>query len=367
MSDFNFVDYDPLEIRKNYEQAYSEIVGGVITKGDPMSDFLDYITFITSLIYSKIDYTGKMNLLRFAEAEYLDALGEVVGEVREPAQKALTTIKYKFSKAFQSVFIIPKGHKTSASGIYFETISAAQLPIGATEIDIKCECSTAGEIGNGFNVGEITTIVDPLSYLQNVSNITATQGGAEEEEDETFKEKIRTNPTARSVAGPASSYVYHTKKSHQDVTDVHVVSEKGSGIVKVYPLLKDGVIPGDDILGTIKQNLENKEIKPLTDQVETLAPEVVEYDIGIKYFIIDDTTTDEENLKTTIEKSIDDYISWQHSILGRDISPDNLIRLVMNAGAKRVEITSPNYTILQKTQVAKLRNKNLIYGGKEIE
>lgn len=38
-----------------------------------------------------------------------------------------------------------------------------------------------------------------------------------------------------------------------------------------------------------------------------------------------------------------------------------------NAGAKRVEVTSPNFLKLEKTNVAKLRNNTLTYGGVEIE
>ena len=367
MSDFNFISYDPVEIRKNLEKSYSEIVGGTINKGDPMSDFLDYITFVNTLLYSKINYIGKMNLLRFSTGEYLDALGELIGEVREEAKKSLTTIRYKFSKPFQSVVIIPKGHKTSAQGLYFETITATQLNIGATEVDIKCECSTPGEIGNGFEIGDITTIVDGIPFLQSVTNITATQGGAEKEGDDSLKEKIRLNPTARSVAGPASAYEYHTKKSNQNVIDVFVTSDKGTGIVKVYPLLKNGEVPGEDVLNSIKANLTNKEIKPLTDQVQTLAPIEIQYDIDVKYFIVDDPTTDKEAIKKNIENAVNEFINWQHCKLGRDINPSKLITLMSNAGAKRVEVTSPNFLKLEKTNVAKLRNNTLTYGGVEIE
>lgn len=367
MSDFNYIDYDPVEIRKKLEEAYIEIVGSKIGKGDPMSDFLDYVAYINSMIYSKINYTGKMNLLRFATGEYVDALGELIGEVRSPAKKALTTIKYKFSKAFQSVVIIPKGHKTEALGVYFETISATQLEIGQTEVDIKCECTLTGEIGNGFEVGEIKTIVDGIPYLESVINITPSQGGAEEEEDESLKEKIRMNPTARSVAGPAASYEYHAKKSHQDVIDVFVTSEVGSGIVKVYPLLKHGEIPGQDILNSIQADLSDKSIKPLTDQVQTLVPIKKQYDINLKYFIIDDVSIDKEATKRNIEKAVDEYIEWQHSKLGRDVNPSKLITLMGNAGAKRVEITSPSFSKLERTHIAKIRNKTISYGGVEIE
>lgn len=367
MSDFNFISYDPVEIRKNLEKSYSEIVGGTINKGDPMSDFLDYITFINTLLYSKINYTGKMNLLRFATGEYLDALGEIIGEVREEAKESLTTIRYKFSKSFQSVVIIPKGHKTSAGGLYFETITATQLNIGVTEVDIKCKCETPGEIGNGFEIGEITTIVDGMPFLESITNITPTQGGAEKEDDDSLKEKIRLNPTARSVAGPATAYEYHTKKSNQNVIDVFVTSERGSGIVKIYPLLKNGEIPGEDILNSIRVNLTNKEIKPLTDLVQTLAPLETQYDINAKYFILDDPTTDKETIKKCVENAVNEFINWQHAKLGRDINPSKLIAMMSNAGAKRIEITSPNFTKLDKTNVAKLRNNTLTYGGVEIE
>lgn len=367
MNDFKYIDYNPEVLRKTFEEAYRVIVGGALAKGDPISDFLDYVTFISSMIYSKIDYTGKMNLLRYSKGEFLDALGEIVGEEREPSKKALTTIKYKFSKTFQSVIIIPKGHKTESRGIYFETISATPLQIGMNEIEIKCECTLPGEIGNGFEVGEISTIVDSIAYLESISNVTRSQGGAEKEEDETLKEKIRINPASRSVAGPEASYIYHTKKSHQDVIDVYVTSPPRSGIVKIYPLLKNGEIPQEDILEVIKNNLNNKDIKPLTDQVQTLQPEVSEYDINLTYFITDDITIDTEKVKKDIETSIQNYIDWQCCKLGRDINPNQLIRFILNNGAKRVELSNPVFTKLEKIQVAKLKNKIVNYGGKEIE
>ena len=38
---------------------------------------------------------------------------------------------------------------------------------------------------------------------------------------------------------------------------------------------------------------------------------------------------------------------WQSGKLGRDIVPDELIRRVLEAGAKRCVITSPSYTVLR--------------------
>lgn len=367
MNNFNYVDYDPFEIRKTFEKGYEEIVGCKINKGDPISDFLDFATYITTILYSKINETGKMNLLRYAKGPFLDALGEIPGEVRGEAKKALTTIKYTFSKPFESVVIIPKGHKTTARGLYFETISATELKIGETTTNIRCECATPGTLGNGFGIGEIITIVDGIPFLESVTNLTVSQGGAEKEDDESFREKIRANPTARSVAGPATAYIYHTKKSNHDISDVFVTTTKGTGIVKIYPLMKNGEIPGSDVLESIKLALENKEIKPLTDQVQVLAPGITNYDINVKYFIEQNPTADIELIKKNIENSVNNYINWQHEKLGRDINPSKLITMMTLAGAKRIEIIAPSFTKLEKTNIAKLKNKAVVYGGVEVE
>lgn len=367
MSDFKFVDYDPAVIRNELEKAYINIFGSKIEQGDPMSDFLDYITFIFCLVLSKIDNSGKMNLLRFSKAEYLEAIAENVGEAREEAKGALTTIRYTFSKSFDGVVVIPKRHKTEAFGLYFETMNDSELRIGQKEIDIECQCSTKGISGNGIGIGEIVNIVDPIAYLQKVSNLTETAGGVDVESDDSLREKTRTNPTSKSVAGPEAAYIYHTKNAHHGIVDVHIDTIKGTGIVKVYPLLEDGVIPSQEVLNIVSSALNAKEVRPLTDYVEPTKPGAVSYNIDLTYYIVDDSSINETELRAAIETSVENYIKWQCEKLGRDINPDRLTALIIAAGAKRVDIVSPVRVSLSKTQVANLGSKNIKYGGKEIE
>ena len=111
--------------------------------------------------------------------------------------------------------------------------------------------------------------------------------------------------------------------------------------------------------------MNDKKIRPLTDKVQVSGPDVIRYDIDIKYYInksdIDKAVTIQKNVNQAIEK----YISWQKGMIGRDINPSNLIALIIQAGAKRVEINSPERKVLSNTQIGLINNKNVIYGGLE--
>ena len=63
--------------------------------------------------------------------------------------------------------------------------------------------------------------------------------------------------------------------------------------------------------------------------------------------------------------AINDYINWQKSEIGRDINPDVLRQKILNAGAKRVDITSPIFTIVDEDSVASLEAQSVTYGGLE--
>ena len=63
--------------------------------------------------------------------------------------------------------------------------------------------------------------------------------------------------------------------------------------------------------------------------------------------------------------AINDYINWQKSEIGRDINPDVLRQKILNAGAKRVDIISPAFTIIDEDSVASLTTQSVIYGGLE--
>jgi phage-related baseplate assembly protein len=102
----------------------------------------------------------------------------------------------------------------------------------------------------------------------------------------------------------------------------------------------------------------------MTDKVSALAPQVVNYEVEIKYY----TTKDEET--STIEAiegvggAIEKYNEWQTAALGRDINPDQLRRFILapstGSGALRVDVVKPTFVDLSKAQIAKLSGSPII-------
>ena len=55
----------------------------------------------------------------------------------------------------------------------------------------------------------------------------------------------------------------------------------------------------------------------------------------------------------------------QENLRRTRVNPDELTRMIVDAGAKRVSITSPAYTAIGKTQLPVLKSKTVVYGGIE--
>ena len=130
-------------------------------------------------------------------------------------------------------------------------------------------------------------------------------------------------------------------------------------------MLKEGEVPGEESISSLKEYLSQPSIRPLTDQVVVKAPELIPYDLKVKYYINQSDSNRVISIKTCVEEAIRNYEIWQRSKMGRDINPNELIRLILVAGAKRVEITSPDFKVVGAESVASLHSETISYGGLE--
>lgn len=134
------------------------------------------------------------------------------------------------------------------------------------------------------------------------------------------------------------------------------INREMAGEVKIVPILAGGEIPDPDMLKKVKEACSASDVRPMTDLVLVEAPEQVEYDIDITYY------TTEENESDCIETiegangSIQQFIEWQGTKLGRDINPDRLRTLCLapgnGTGCKRIVVNAPAFTPLMETQIA---------------
>lgn len=195
-------------------------------------------------------------------------------------------------------------------------------------------------------------------------NTTLSEGGADVESDEDLRERIWIAPESYSCAGSEGAYIFHTKSASALISDVAIHSPQ-PGYVDVYVMLKDGSIPSTEMLNKIANRLNGKKVRPLTDTVTVKAPTTFYYDINLEYYISDDDSAQASQIIRAVNQAVDDFIKWQSEGLGRDLNPSELIKRVMAAGVKRVNVISPVFTPLDNFSAALVRNKTLNYEGLE--
>ena len=153
---------------KNADVITSEIISiyesqseRVLARGDPVRLFLETITLIIIQQRSLIDYAAKQNLLAYAEGNFLDHLGALLGVRRLEASPAKVTIKFSLSESQPAKILIPEGTRVSpGNNILFALDNAVEINAGTLTCEAICTCTESGIIGNDFLPGQIKKLVD---------------------------------------------------------------------------------------------------------------------------------------------------------------------------------------------------------------
>jgi len=371
LPDISFIDDKQLEevqseMTRDYQNRYKEITGKevVLDRADPMSLILYALSVQVYQAMLYVDKTGKQDLLKYSYGPYLDNLAAMKGIARESAKPSRAMVRFTLAEIRPTVVEIPAGSRLTNGDIYFQTESYASIPSGETSVDIPCVCMTLGVAGNGLSVGEINILVDPVPYVAKVSNTEVTTGGADIEDDDTLKDRIYIAPSRYSVAGPEDSYEYWTRTYNSNITDVLIYSDNPVEVIIEF-IMKDGELPSESMVQGLQIFLQNEQIRPLTDKVIVRKPETVDYTINAKYFINKSDLKKVDTIKAAVDKAVNEYVVWQCSKIGRDINPSKLIQMMVEAGAKRVELSLPIFQVIGKANVAKLSKKIITYGGLE--
>lgn len=374
LPDVSFAEKAADAVLSDLVAGYEAAAGRRLYPGDPVRLFLATIAYELAYQRSLIDYTGKMNLLAYATGDYLDQIGAMLGVTRLPAAHAVCTVRFLLQEARSQDTLIPEGTRVSDGGnVYFATAEAAVVSAGSLFADVQCLCTEAGSVGGGIAAGELNVLVDPIAYVVSVSNISAASGGADTEGDENLRERIRLAPESFSVAGPYGAYEFYARSAHQDIIDVAVMGPERTdgtyrvepGEVHVFPLMAGGVLPSQDILNIVSAVLNDEKVRPLTDTVIVLSPEILNYQLSLTYYIDRKDAAVALSIQQAVENSVAEFIVWQRERLGRDVNVSELVRRVMEAGAKRVAVSSPEFTVTRANVVAVCTSSAVTFGGLE--
>ena len=369
----DFIDGMTLEqlesgMKSRYEQKKEELTGYPVSlqPADESSLILNACAVYMFQGFQFVQRAGEQNMLGMSYGNALDQLGALAGVTRKDAQAAVCTLKFTLSEKRTSVTSIPQGTMASASGqVYFATTEYAEIPAGQLSVEVPAACTVTGEVGNGYAVGTITTMIDRIGYVESVTNVNSTAGGADIESDESLADKIFLAPSGFSVAGPTDAYAYFCKAHNSQIDDVYVDSPTPGSVV-VYITMEGSKLPEEAVIEDLEEYLKDDQVRPLTDNVSVSAPQTVDYSVSVKYWINRSSAGQAASLQEDIEAAVQSYIEWQQAKIGRDINPDQLIQMMVAAGAKRVEITAPTFKSIQKTQIPAITDEATVtYGGVE--
>lgn len=359
-----FIETDPEKIKSELITGYETASGRTLAAGDPVRLFILSIADRFIQLRTAVNIANQQNLLPYAEGDKLDAKGRDARVERLPASTAITTLEFTLSQTLGEAYIIPAGFEVTNGTITFATIEQLVIPAGELTGATLAHCTTAGAVGNGLFAEQINTIVTPMPFLASAKNITQTTGGADVESDADYADRIRLAPNSYSVAGPTKAYEYHAYSVSSSIIDVSITSPS-AGKVNIYPLLENGELPSDDMLQLIHNHLSADTIRPLTDHVVVLKPTAKEYKINVDYWISRDDTSKAAAITAAVDAAVEEYRIWQQSKIGRDITPDELIARVINAGASRVDLSTlqPTWTELTNSQVAQCTSITVNFKG----
>lgn len=374
-TEYQFIPTDTEAIVSNLTAMYEAFTGMTVQPASPEMQFIRWVSNIVIQERVMNNYTGNQNIPSRAEGENLDALAELTYLHDRPESKAATCkMRFSISEAQDTAILIPAGTRiTDADGtLTWETVEDVYVPIGDTSVEVQARCQTVGLIGNGYAAGQINALVDVYDYYSECANITASEGGSDRATDDEYYELMRASMDAYSCAGARGGYIYWAKQVSTEIADV-VANSPTPGVVKIYVLMEGGALAGEEMKGEVLAACSEDEKRPLTDQVFVEDAEVVPYDINFTYYLQTGRTKSAAEITAAVNAAVEKYIAWQHAKLGRDINPDELREYLYHTGIKRIELTSPAFTVLRdgkdKTvpQVAAVGTVTITNGGYEDE
>lgn len=363
---YQFASTDTNGIISDLIAGYELIMKNTVRPASPEMQLIRWMAHIIVQERMLNNWTGNQNIPSRADGANLDALAELTHiQSRPAASPAACTVRVQLPEPQGQAVLVPAHTRmTDISGtLVWETGEDYYIPAGERSMDVPVRCQTVGTAGNGYAIGQINRLVDAFPFPLECANITVSDGGANEPTDDEFYELMRTSMDAYSCAGARGGYIYFAKQVSPDIADI-VANSPTPGVVKLYILMKGGTLATGEMKNKVLAACSADEVRPLTDWVSVEDAEVVPYEIQFTYYVHEHSSRSGAEIAAAVQRAVEEYIQWQSAKLGRDINPSKLHALLMQAGVKRVEISSPLFTHLRDGSPA--LNADMSYGSTDM-
>lgn len=328
-SELHYLTYDPDAIWREIMLAYVNEGGDALKDGDEKQMLLQSVMQIIVQAFAGIDNALRMDTLRYAVRDYLDIYGEKRGCYRIEATYATAEVSVSTSLNSGDV-TIPAGSAMTADGtVIYETEEEVTISGQENTAIVSVRCVTAGSAGNSLLEGAQMQMLNSVDGIGQIICSTGASGGRDEEDDEAYRERIRTYGLASVTTGPEQQYEAAAMAASSGIVDARA-AKTGDGQVGVY-ILADDPAETADMVAAAEEALNDRNVRPLTDLVTVSAAVPVSYTLNVNYNLDDGVTS-----VTALESAAASYKAWQEKTIGRAFNPDMLMAMLYQAGATRV-------------------------------
>lgn len=168
------------------------------------------------------------------------------------------------------------------------------------------------------------------------------------ETDESLRRRVQMAPEGYTTAGSEGSYIFHSLNADVRVKDAYPdapLDSEGNpkGICNVYILSteSDGIAP-EDLIDNVKNALNKKFVRPLTDQVNVLSATVQNYEISAEIEI--EQGPDASIILQSAYEEIKKYADKTHAF-GIAPSLSGIYQALHRPGVTKVNLISPTQNI----------------------
>lgn len=366
LPDVELAPLDPAVLLAKGLAIFEKELKRPIYEGDPVDGFLRGLCAFLLMAWARLELGVRQGFLASVGEGFIEHLGAFLNVKRLQPTFAKTRLRFTLQAPQVAPVIIPKRTRVASSGsTYFSTDFLAEIPPGELFVEVDATALDAGVACNGILPGQIKTVVDPLPYVVELTNLTVTSGGADKEELEAYRERIRLAPEEFSTAGPRLAYVALAKGAHQDICDASATSPS-PGRVVLTVLCRGGRIPdpaGPECEAVRKKCSADME-RPFTDEVVVGPPAAHAISYQVRWYLENERDAEFQAIEAALKKAVDDFDLRQRSELGLDVVPDDLISACRAAGAKRIEHPGLAFIPLERNEIANLTS-TVVFGGLE--
>ena len=359
MSDLVLIESNAKEMLDDALIFHEEITGEKLPVGSEITFVYSTVAAMLSQTKAEMNQVALGNYLKFAKGSRLDLKGDLFGSRgdRLGANRARTTMRCHISSVIEREVIIPVGSRFSKGELIFKNEKIGIIESGSLFADIPVVAEKEGELDE-ILIGEIKTSIDRYDYFQNCENITPVTGGADIEDDERYRERIREIPESFTTAGSEYSYIFGVKKASSLVEQVAIHSPIPN-IINIYVVGEDIEKLSIEEKTKILSEVNSIKIRPLGDKVNILDPTFVNYDIDVEYTTYDDFIITKSVLEDNIIKKLKSFTS--NFKIGEDLNIQDIIKIFKDGGVKRVNLKLLEDIKISELEIAKCNSISIKY------